>query len=206
MADTPFARGEARVPRAGDEALFNAVVAERAAAAGVSLAETGDTAIASVQVRRGQMAVLSARVLEMFGVELPGRPRRVAGGEVAFVGVGAGRWWALRPGGGSAFAASLARDFAGIAAVTEQGDGWRLLRLSGPGTRALLARGLALDLHPRTFAEGDAATTEIAHIGVTLWQLDAAPTYEIAIPRSFAGSFAHWLAVTVAALAIAARD
>jgi methylglutamate dehydrogenase subunit D len=32
-----------------------------------------------------------------------------------------------------------------------------------------------------------------AHIGVHFWQLDAAPTYDFAVFRSFAASFCEWL-------------
>jgi methylglutamate dehydrogenase subunit D len=40
----------------------------------------------------------------------------------------------------------------------------------------------------------------IAHIGVILWQLDDAPTFEVATFRSYAFSFRRWLDATAAAL------
>ncbi len=183
--------------------LFNAVVAERAAAAGVILEETADMAIAGLQSRRGQTVALLAKLQAEFGAQAADAPRYVRIGETAILGIGPGRWWAVRASGGHGYAASLARDLAGLASVVDQSDGYRILQVSGPGARDFLARGVALDLHPRAFAVGAAATTEIAHIGVTLWQADAVPTYTLAIPRSFAGSFAHWLAVTAAARAVA---
>jgi methylglutamate dehydrogenase subunit D len=52
---------------------------------------------------------------------------------------------------------------------------------------------LAIDLHPRAFATDFAAATSVAHIAVLLWQVDDRPTYEFAVPRSYALSFWHWL-------------
>jgi sarcosine oxidase subunit gamma len=37
-----------------------------------------------------------------------------------------------------------------------------------------------------------------ALIPLHLWQLDDAPTYEVALPRSLARSFAEWLAESAA--------
>ena len=55
-----------------------------------------------------------------------------------------------------------------------------------------------IDLHPRAFGPGDAAVTSVAHVGVHLWQIDAAPTYELAVPRSLAAAFWHWLVESAA--------
>jgi sarcosine oxidase subunit gamma len=57
----------------------------------------------------------------------------------------------------------------------------------------VLAKGLPIDLHPSVFAPGSAATSVIALMGATLWQVDAAPSYDIAVFRSLAGSFWTWL-------------
>ena len=62
----------------------------------------------------------------------------------------------------------------------------------------MLAKGIAIDLHPRAFKPGDVALTIAAHIGVQLWQVDEAPTYEIAVPRSLAKSLWAWLSASAA--------
>jgi sarcosine oxidase subunit gamma len=80
--------------------------------------------------------------------------------------------------------------------VSDQSDGYAVLRLGGRDVRSMLAKGIAVDLHPRVFRTGDAAVTQIAHMGVMLWQLDDRPTYEIAVFRSLAGSFWHWMAAS----------
>ena len=57
---------------------------------------------------------------------------------------------------------------------------------------------MPIDLHPRAFKPGDTAVTCVAHIGVQLWQIDDAPTYEFAVARSLAQSFWHWLEASAA--------
>ena len=64
----------------------------------------------------------------------------------------------------------------------------RLWRQGSAQTRAIDG-----DLHPRAFKPGDAATTLVAHLPVTLWQTDDRPTYEFAVARSLAQSFWQWL-------------
>ena len=52
------------------------------------------------------------------------------------------------------------------------------------------------------FGPGSAAVTTISHIGVTIWQIDDTPTFEIALFRSFADRFWHWMKATSAALGV----
>jgi heterotetrameric sarcosine oxidase gamma subunit len=73
-----------------------------------------------------------------------------------------------------------------------------VLRLSGPKVRATFEKGLGVDLHPGSFRPGDAAVTACAHLGVILWQIDEAPTYEVAVFRSLASRFWHWLSESAA--------
>jgi heterotetrameric sarcosine oxidase gamma subunit len=70
--------------------------------------------------------------------------------------------------------------------VTDQSDARALVRIHGREARAMLAKGLSIDLHPSVFAAGHAATTNLAHVTVQIWQMDDAPTYMLAVPRSFA--------------------
>ena len=94
--------------------------------------------------------------------------------------------------------ALLAAPFAGLASVVDQSHGRTLLRVTGPHVRDALAKGVAVDLHPRAFKTGDAAATLVSHIPVQLWQIDDRPTYEFAVARSLAQSFWHWLEASAA--------
>lgn len=173
--------------------LYGAV----AAAPGVTLCEVSGLAMASVIARKGQSAALAAAARRAFGVELPVTPRRAEAQGLALTWAGPQQWLASTGGGDSdALARELAAAFTGLASVTAQGDGRAVLRLSGPRARDTLAKGLPVDLHESVFKPGDTALSLIAHMGVQITQLDVAPTYEIALMRSFAGSFWHWLTLS----------
>ena len=60
-----------------------------------------------------------------------------------------------------------------------------------------------IDLDPRAFAPGDAAVTSIAHVGAHFWQLDAAPTYEFAVFRSYSAAFWEGLVEAAAEFGVA---
>jgi methylglutamate dehydrogenase subunit D len=180
------------------EHLSQLALADRA---GVIVRERADDALAIVTARRGMAAELAKRVHAM-GIVLPAGPRRVAQGSLAFLGIGPGRWLATLDHGANtsqscdAWTKSLAHDLTGCASVVDQTDGYAVLQIGGAKARATLAKGIAIDLHPRAFRAGDVAVTRIAHIGVMLWQLDDQPTYAVSVFRSLAGSFWHWLSVS----------
>jgi sarcosine oxidase subunit gamma len=117
----------------------------------------------------------------------------------ALIGTGPGHWLAIGEGGRQgALISELAAGLAGLASVVDQSHAKAVLRVSGPRVRDALAKGCMLDLDPRTFRPGDAATTEIALIGCLLWQVDEAPTFDLAVGRSYAESFWRWLASSAA--------
>jgi sarcosine oxidase subunit gamma len=68
------------------------------------------------------------------------------------------------------------------------------LRLSGSHCRDVLAKGCALDLHPRAFGEGTAAETTLGQVGVILSAVDGSGAdYRVLIRSSFARYLADWL-------------
>jgi sarcosine oxidase subunit gamma len=68
------------------------------------------------------------------------------------------------------------------------------LRLSGPHSRDVLAKGTSLDLHPKAFREGSAAETKLGQAGVILLAVDGSGAdYRILIRSSFARYLADWL-------------
>jgi sarcosine oxidase subunit gamma len=163
-------------------------------APGVALVERVDLGIATVMARKGQTAALREAVLSAYGMTLTDASRHVAGTSVGFIGTGPGQWLSvseqLRNG---ELAADLSRKFAGLASISDQSEGRAVIRIAGPQARDVLAKGLPIDLHPSVFTPGSAATSVISLMGVTLWQVDDTPTYDIAVFRSLAGSFWKWL-------------
>jgi sarcosine oxidase subunit gamma len=168
-------------------------------APGVTIAERVDLGLATVMARKGQGLALREAVQSGYGLALPGASRHVAGPTSGFIGTGPGQWLALSerlPNGD--LAADLTQRLRGLASVSDQSDGRAVIRIAGPRARDVLAKGLPIDLHESVFKTGSAATGVISLMGVTLWQVDNAPTYDIAVFRSLAGSFWKWLADSAA--------
>ncbi|WP_245415115.1 sarcosine oxidase subunit gamma [Aureimonas flava] len=176
-------------------AFFGAVLPTSAA---LAASERTGLGIATVTARRGRAGELAETVRAAFGVSLPSGPKAVRSGGLTFVGTGPGTWLAFQDGGGWRFARDLAERLGPLASVCDQSSGYGVLRVAGPKTRATLAKGVPVDLHPAAFRPGDAAVTLASHVGIVLWQVDEEPTYDIAVFRSLAGSFADWLAASAA--------
>jgi heterotetrameric sarcosine oxidase gamma subunit len=66
------------------------------------------------------------------------------------------------------------------------------LRVAGAAARDVLARGIAIDLHPAQFGVGHSAQTGLHHTGVFL-ERTGADAYELFVPRTFAASIREWL-------------
>jgi sarcosine oxidase subunit gamma len=170
--------------------------------AGLVVCERSHLSLASVIARKGQSDALATLVKSAYGIDLPVAPR-FAGGpmpdgrSIIFAWAGLGQWLAVAEGAED-FEHELTIGLGKRAMIADQSDGRCLLRLRGPKARDVLAKGLTIDLHPRAFKPGDVALTLAAHMGVQLWQLDEAPTYEIGVARSLAGSLRSWLGASAA--------
>jgi sarcosine oxidase subunit gamma len=150
--------------------------------------------LASFAAAKGKRAALAAAVQDRYGLTLPSTPARVENSGIAILWSGPDQWVAAaRRADGRDLERELKPLLAGLASVVDQSDARAILRISGPRSREVLAKGVPIDLHARVFGPGDVAITHASHIGIMLWQLDAAPTYELAVFRSYAQSLADWL-------------
>lgn len=147
--------------------------------------------IVLVQPYAGDARAASEKIKSAFGIGLPATGRAAAAALVNIAWTGAGAWLATSPE--ADLAARLGSVLGESAATIDQTDGRCLFRVGGRDVRRTLEKGTTLDLHPRAFAPGHAAATVIAHIPATIRQIDELPTYEIAVSRSLAGDFWHWL-------------
>ncbi len=160
----------------------------------VVLTERPDVRLCVIGVQDGKGAEVADVARSLTGLVLPPGPKRVAANGLGLVGTAPGQWLATAEGStASDLLDELMTAVAGLATAVEQSDGKAVIRVAGSRARSALAKGCSLDLDPRAFTPGDAATTPIALIDCTLWQVDDAPTYELAVPSSFAGSFWSWL-------------
>jgi heterotetrameric sarcosine oxidase gamma subunit len=166
---------------------------------GVVVSEVRGVGLATVTARKGRREALVDAARAAFGAELPSLPRCVAARDTAFVWSGPDQWLAYRhPSLAQSMEGALAEPLAEFAAIVDQSHGRTILRVAGPRVREALAKGLAIDLHPREFKTGYAAVTAVAQIAVHFWQTDDRPTYQFAVPRGFALSFWHWLEASAA--------
>lgn len=161
----------------------------------VSIGERRDIALAAVMARKG---VTAEALGERLGLLAPGTPRAARDGNLTLIATGPGVWLAVAETDRDDWAEALGSTLRGIASVSEQTAGYTVLRMTGPGAGALLQKGAFVDLDPAVFAVGAAAVTVIAHIGVILWKVDEAPSFDVAVFRSLAGSFRAWVMASAA--------
>jgi heterotetrameric sarcosine oxidase gamma subunit len=166
---------------------------------GVMIGELSGLGLATLASRQGQDAALKSAVLRAYGVHLPENSRVAQGSAVSFIGYGPGQWLAVSESlSHEALAGDLSQRLAKLASISDQSGGRTVLRVSGPRARDVLAKGLPVDLDPRAFPLGSAATSVIGHMGVQLWQVDDTRSYDIAIFRSLSQSFWRWLTASAA--------
>jgi len=77
-----------------------------------------------------------------------------------------------------------------FAALSDQSDGWAVLRLEGAGARDVLARLTPLDLRPAQFRRGHTARSDCAHMAASITRLGD-EAYQIMVFRSMAATLVH---------------
>ena len=166
---------------------------------GVTARELTGFGLATVSARNGSRSALVEAARGVFGLELPMTPRCADGPNLSMIWCGPDQWLAMAPEAPAQGMEALLRGSLGAhAAIADQSHARVLLRLSGPRLRDTLAKGIPIDLHPRAFKPGDTAATQVSHVGIQIWQIDSAPTYDIAAYRSTIGSLWHWLETSAA--------
>jgi methylglutamate dehydrogenase subunit D len=80
----------------------------------------------------------------------------------------------------------------GFASCTDQSHGRMMISVEGRMARAVLAKGMPVDLHTREFQLGKSAVTQMAHVGVHLTRVGE-DAFELSVFRGFAESFWEWL-------------
>lgn len=161
----------------------------------VTLTEDLPAAMTSVAPYAGQEQALSAAMEIAHGVAFPAINRSTVrdGARVIWFGQGMGLLQ------GPVAAGELAQ----FAALSDQSDGWAVVRLTGQGVRDVLARLVPVDLGVETFALGNTARTELAHMMASITRVST-DGFQVMVFRSMARTLAHDLKVAMAA--VAARD
>jgi len=174
--------------------------------AGLRVTDRGGLHLAAIIARAGRESAVRTRMNEQYGLDLPNGPRRAKTAAMAAIGTGPSAWLVgAEPARANESTPNFAQTLEGFAAVADHSSAYAVLRLSGPRLRDVVAKGIAIDFHPTAFGVDAAAVTLADHIGVILWRVDAgdALTLDIAVPRSYFGSFWSWLAESSASVGLA---
>jgi heterotetrameric sarcosine oxidase gamma subunit len=171
----------------------------REGAAGVRLSARTGLALFVISAGAGKASEVATKMHSVTGLDLPMGSKRVSKNGFALIGTAPGQWLAVAESKEAhALPAMLGVALKGVATVVDQSDGKAVLRISGPRAREVLAKGCSLDLHPSVFKPGSAGTTPVALIDCAIWQGDETPSYDLAVPTSFAESFWSWLTASSA--------
>ena len=134
-------------------------------------------------------------VKESLGVALPPTPGWVAASGAIVLWQAFDEWLLLTAEGAHASLLDHLREALSgrHAALTDVSDLHVAFEITGPLSRELLAKGCAVDLHPREFKTGCCATTAFARVRATLLQLDETPQFQLLVERSYAQYVWDWL-------------
>ncbi|MCC7321510.1 MAG: sarcosine oxidase subunit gamma [Rubellimicrobium sp.] len=151
--------------------------------------------ITAIAPLRGRAAEVDRILRAAHGVGFPAPNSQATGpGGVRILWAGHGR--ALLIG------AAAPAELAGLAALSDQGDGLALVTISGADAGAVLARLVPVDLRAAAFGPGASLRTLVNHMAAQVSWLGP-EAFEIMALRSMAGTLVHEL--TQAATAVAAR-
>jgi len=163
--------------------------------AGLGLGELRFQGVVNLRVRRDDPAARQA-LEDALGTTLPGVSGTAAAGELTVIGLGPDEWLVVG-GEGPAVAARLERGTAGhFVGITDLGENYATLLLTGPRAREVLAKGCPLDLDASVFKPGDAASSLVAKATVVLRLLADGPdgaVFHLLVRRSFAEYLYRWL-------------
>ncbi len=155
-----------------------------------ALNERHPAALTTIAPAPGREGAVSAALKAAHGMAFPA-PGRATGREGARC-----IWW----GPGVAMLVGPPPAPLAEAALTDQSDGWAVIRLTGAGCEAVLARLVAVDLRPGHFRRGHTARTLLFHAPASLTRIGA-HGFDIMVFRSMAASAVHELSVAMKSMA-----
>ena len=146
-------------------------------------------------VALADLRVDPASGVQVRGAALPTTPNTwLPAGDGRLVWLGPDEWLITSPGTApEALEGELAGVLRPVGGVAVDVSAQRIgLRFGGPRARQVLAKGCAIDLHPRVFVPGSSAQTTLGQAGVVLLALDGGE-FAVLVRSSFAGYLATWL-------------
>lgn len=136
----------------------------------------------SVAPFRGQQKALSTALKENFGQALPNVGRSLGKDMARIIWFGRNQWMVLGP--------CAPAPLVDNAALSDQSDGWVVLRLKGALARDGLSRLTPLDVRDSQFKLGHTARTEFQHMMCSITRTGARQ-FDIMVMRSMAKTAVH---------------
>ncbi|TQV77672.1 sarcosine oxidase subunit gamma [Denitrobaculum tricleocarpae] len=175
--------------------------AEETGDAGVLMAERPFRRIVNLRGDPKSEAFQNA-AKSVLGAELPLTPNSTtspntaaASKDASLLWLGPDEWWAISEDETPPLADKLRDALTGQhAAVTDVGEGYSCIAVSGPNAIDTLAKGCTLDFHDSVFAPGSCAQSDMAKAAVVFRRLeDETPSFEIYVRSSFAEYLWRWI-------------
>ena len=165
---------------------------------GVSLKAPADLSIVSVALPVGGEAAAEKAIKTAYGAALPDIGKSVLSkdGGTRLVRLSPDAAFVIFTHATPDAEPHVAGKLKGAAYTTDQTDVWTGLEISGPNVRTALERICPIDLHPDSFAEGDAARTVMEHLG-TLILRTGPETFLLMSASSSAKSFLHAIETSI---------
>lgn len=158
-----------------------------------------ERACALVQVKAlgGKRTQLRAGLKKLLGEIAPNKPLHATVTEtLTIAAVGPEEFWCLAPGReAEEFNDQVTKAVGQLGAVFQHSDARRVLTLSGTAAETVLSSGCAVDFDASAFPVPGGCLTVIEMIPVLIVKRDTVPTFDIAVPNSYAESFLDWLLV-----------
>lgn len=133
----------------------------------------------------------------VLGADLPTSANSTASGkDVTLLWLGPDEWWAISEDATPPLADKLREAVSGHhASITDAGEGYTCISISGPKAIDALAKGSTLDFHDSVFAPGSCAQSDMAKAAVVFHRLadTAVPSFEIYVRSSFAEYLWRWI-------------
>lgn len=165
----------------------------------ITISERPDIALASVTARLGIETKAATAFKKTTGLTFPAPKSSTTKSGIAAYWTGPNQCMVEAPfDTHETLGVDLAADFAGIASVTEQSDGWVRFDLSGSDVHAVFERLCPVDT--RNMDVGGVTRTSIEHLGSFVINRGD-DTFSITAPRSSAGSLHHALILAAKSVA-----
>jgi sarcosine oxidase subunit gamma len=138
--------------------------------------------------------VRGERAVHLSGNSLSPQVGTVRSGSPRVLCLGPGEWWVVGRGLSSNLDALRPPDADALGfTVCDLSRGLCAFHVSGAGSRALLAKGCGLDLHPEGLGSRGCARTRFAQIPVVIDCIHPPDHFELYAPRSYSDYIGEWL-------------